>query len=201
MHCEIDILRHGMTTAGAVFIGSTNAKLTDSGFTAMNEIMAHSARQYHQVICSPLKRCLDFARHYSKQQHLPLCIHSDLAELRFGLWETKSSELLYKENPIALSKFWHNPFEYTIPEGENMHDFHQRIIAAFTTIVSENMGKNILAVTHAGVISMLLYSLNTAKDKTLFDHQIPHASLTRLQISMEKEKITQSGKAEIIVTT
>ncbi len=182
MHCEIDLLRHGLTSAGHAFIGTTDAPLIKSGFEAMTESLARIKQDYDRIYSSPLSRCLSFAEDFAKRMSLPLSIKPGLAELYFGQWENKTSKQLHEQDPTALAAFWENPFTFQMPEGENLREFQHRVISQFTALAHCNRGKRILLVTHAGVIRMLLFYFNESKDKTLFDYEISHGSVTRLTV-------------------
>ena len=128
-HGIIDLLRHGETTAGKCFLGSTNATLTDKGWSQMHN--AVSEHIYDMVVTSPLLRCVDFAKDYSQQHNIPLLIEDDLHEIGFGQWEGKTSEQLWQSDQQALLDFWNDPFGNTPPDGEDMADFVARVNSCF----------------------------------------------------------------------
>lgn len=190
MQYEIDFLRHGETTAGAVFIGTSNACLSSAGFRAMsNSLAANTNKTYQQVLSSPLRRCLDFAKFYSQQQQLPLSIVDHWQELNFGDWENKSASDICDYDCTALSLFWRNPFRYHIPNGETLLNFQQRVSCALENLIS-SQPPSTLVISHAGVIRMLIYTLSTCQAKNIFEIQIPHASLNRLHIRYQNQKIS-----------
>lgn len=177
-HGIIDLLRHGETTAGKCFLGSTNAALTDKGWSQMHN--AVSDHVYDMVITSPLLRCVDFAKDYSEQQNIPLVIEDDLREIHFGRWEGKTSEQLWKNDQQALLDFWNDPFGNAPPEGEAMADFVARVNRCFSNITHELQNKNILLVAHAGVIKIIICSVLGINPGNMQKLTIDHGGMSRV---------------------
>ncbi|HEY9052116.1 MAG TPA: histidine phosphatase family protein [Gammaproteobacteria bacterium] len=176
-HGIIDLLRHGETTAGKCFLGSTNAALTDKGWSQMHN--AVSEHIYDMVITSPLLRCVDFARDYSQQRNIPLLVEEDLREIHFGLWEGKTSEQLWQSEQKTLVDFWKDPFANTPPQGEAMTDFVNRVNHCFNRITQEFQDKRILLVAHAGVIKVIISSALGILTGQMHKITIDHGGISR----------------------
>ena len=80
----IDLLRHGETTAGSCFLGSTDVTLSEQGWLQVQSAIDDQVYQY--VISSPLKRCVEFAKLFATNNDLPLTVEKDLREIHFGDW-------------------------------------------------------------------------------------------------------------------
>lgn len=177
-HGIIDLLRHGETTAGKCFLGSTNAVLTDKGWSQMHNAVSEPI--YDVVIASPLLRCVDFARDYSQQHNLPLLIEDDLREIHFGEWEGKTSEQLWQSDQKTLLDFWRDPFVNTPPQGESMTDFMARVNSCFNNVSEQFQNKNILLVAHAGVIKVMLCSVLGMNPGDMQKLTIDHGGMSRV---------------------
>lgn len=173
----IDLLRHGETTAGKCFLGSTNAILTDKGWSQMHHAVTEHI--YDMVITSPLLRCVDFAREYSRQHNIPLLIEDQLREIHFGLWEGKTTEQIWQSEQQALLDFWNDPFSHTPPQGEEMTDFVARVDSCYKNISQQFQNKNILLVAHAGVIKFIISSVLGIFPGKMHQITIDHGGMSR----------------------
>lgn len=177
-HGIIDLLRHGETTAGKCFLGSTNASLTEKGWQQMHN--AVSDHIYDMVLTSPLLRCVEFAKDYAEKYTLPLLIEDDLREIHFGLWEGKTSEQLWLSDQQALMDFWKDPFGNAPPEGEDMSEFVARVNKCFSNIWQQFQNKNILLVAHAGVIKVMICSVLGMNPGDMQKLTIDHGGMSRV---------------------
>ncbi len=177
LETTVDFLRHGEVSGGTYYRGSTDDPLTKLGWQQMQR--AVSEQDWEQIITSPLRRCLDFTKDRHKQTNIPFTTDPKWQEINFGYWEGKTAEQI---NSDALKRFYQDPMHNTPENAESYADFLARIEQAWKSLVIDHQGKNILVVTHAGVIrSLFILLLNLPIDK-VFNIQVDHASLTRFQI-------------------
>jgi len=102
----------------------------------------------------------------------PVEFDTDLQEVNFGRWEKKSfSEIAANESNL-VDQWASNPGSFAFPEGDAIIDFVNRIKKVHSKI-AQNDHKNILIVSHGGVIRLLLcLLLSIPLDKyLLFDVQ------------------------------
>jgi len=174
----IDLLRHGETTAGSCFLGSTDAPLSDLGWQQMQAVTNH--KKYNHIISSPLKRCADFAKQLTQKNNSALTIEDDLREIHFGDWETKTTEELWKTQQNELKTYWGDPISYTPPNAESFMDFQLRVNSVFKEITKKYKDERILLVVHAGVIRQIIsFVLSIPFTKTQQMH-IDHGGLARV---------------------
>jgi len=184
----IDLLRHGETTAGHRFIGSTDVALTEKGWQQMHKAI-QLAHDYDAVITSPLIRCLDFSKKITKLNDSSLDIKDDLRELHFGCWENKLSEELWVSDKELLERFWQNPVENTPLNAEALKDFNARVNTCFESILMKTKNKKLLIVSHAGVIKIILANILSIPLNKINNLNIAHASLSQIRLDVvEGEK-------------
>lgn len=174
----IDLLRHGETTAGHCFIGSTDAVLTETGWLQMQTGVAN--QHYDLVISSPLKRCIEFAQHYTARHAIACNIEPDFREYDFGEWEGKTSEELWATQRALLSDFWNDPYRHTPPGGERFQDFHNRVSLAMNKHMQAVNGKRLLLVAHGGVIRQIMMSLLNKSWQQAMKIPVGHGERLRL---------------------
>ncbi len=181
MLTTVDFLRHGEVQGGAYYRGSTDDRLTDTGWQQMRHAVA--GREWEVIISSPLLRCAEFAQQLKNQSNTALFIEPNWQEIYFGDWEGKTAEQINSEE---LLLFYQDPIHNTPNNAENLADFISRLNQAWESLLKEHAGKHVLVVSHAGVIRCLFnLFLNLPADK-IFNLQLDHASLTRFQCFNDK---------------
>ncbi|HED34833.1 MAG TPA: histidine phosphatase family protein [Gammaproteobacteria bacterium] len=185
----IDLMRHGVTTAGSCFLGVTDAPLTGQGWDQMQASVIHQS--YDQVVSSPLMRCAAFAKCYAREKDLPLRIERDLKEIDFGAWEGKTSAEIWETQQQLLSAFWGDPANNAPPGGEPYRLFQQRVGDAFKTLsvqsnaqsggVESNSESKCLIITHGGVIREVISSILCLPFEKLYCIHIDYAGITRIE--------------------
>lgn len=176
----IDLLRHGETTAGKCFIGSTDVRLSEQGWNQMQT--AFLADAYDLIISSPLLRCHDFAQYYAKQLNIPLQVNNAFREIDFGEWEGKTSDEIWASERESLSAFWQNPVSNSPPAGEALLTFKKRIMDAFNELLQANSQANILLVCHAGVIRIILSTLLGVDINNMQKLSVDHGAISRVHM-------------------
>ncbi|WP_439135337.1 histidine phosphatase family protein [Pseudomaricurvus sp.] len=196
----LDFLRHGEcqdlaedgsknSDSHAIFRGRTDSPLNECGWHQMNQAVQHwhaplteVNHEWDKVISSPLKRCRIFAEQLAEFLKLPSATEDALREIDFGDWDGRLIANIERESPDQLSRFWSQPAEFTPPNGEPLHDFHQRVMTAFAQLVKSETNKRCLIVCHGGVIrSILGHCLNMPLD-SLPRLAVPHACMTQIKI-------------------
>ena len=136
------------------------------------------AQRWQTVISSPLLRCKAFAETLSDQ----VVIASQFREISFGDWDGQLTEAVHQQTPQAVEAFWQNPADNTPPNGERLMDFQHRITDAWQTLIQQHQGKNILLVTHGGVIRLILAHVLQMPLRPVSFLSVPHGCLTQLKI-------------------
>ena len=181
---HIDLLRHGETQAGSVYLGRSDAPLSEHGFKQMAEALLDAPR-YHAVLSSPLVRCVAFAQDYAQQHGLPLHYDARFQEMDFGAWDGRSAAEIAAADPGVLENFWHDPVAFPPPQAEPLLSFQARVLAAWQELPARYPRQHVLLVTHGGVMRIILCHLQQRPLAGLLSLSVPHATLHR--VSMEHE--------------
>lgn len=175
----IHLLRHGEVAGGARLRGSQDDPLTDLGWRQMRAAVA--GVDCDQIVASPLLRCAEFAKEIAGQAGVPLRLDARLQEIYFGEWDGRSYSELMAEDPIAVSRFFADPFQHPPPGGESLQAFSGRVLGAFADLGSGEFGESPLVIAHGGVIRVLLWHLRDWPPERLLEIEVPHASLHTLR--------------------
>lgn len=177
------LLRHGACEGGQIFRGRTDSALTHEGARQMAEVLAgFKAGALDAVYSSPLKRCLQPARHFCQKRALPLQECAALAEIDFGDWEGEAVASVEQRAPKAITQFWRDPLNNPPPGAETLQQFQQRVTGQWQDIYERGRGQCNLIVTHGGVIRLILAQLLDMPLRPLSYIHVPHASLSHIAI-------------------
>ena len=153
----IDLLRHGEPAGGPRFRGTVDDPLSETGWMQLRAATADG--QWDRIVCSPLRRCREFAEVLADQRGLACRIEADFREISFGLWEGLTSAQVEADYGAALANFWNDPVAHPPPQGEPLADFCARVEAAWQRLIADAQGQRVLVVAHGGTIAMLLRSV------------------------------------------
>ena len=177
----ITLLRHGEVELGNVFCGSTNPALSDTGWSQMQKSI-EDEESWDKVISSPLQRCSEFAESLAVQEELEFITDERFQEIDFGDWDGISPQDILEGDPDTLNAWWKSPTRVIPPNGEAFLDFRSRVLKAFHEISENNKGGNLLLVTHAGVIRVVLMHILGMQDENLFRLNVDYASISRIRL-------------------
>jgi alpha-ribazole phosphatase len=182
---QLHLLRHGKTTAGSAYIGSTNVALTELGWQQMSS----SVEQYLSdniawdiIVSSPLQRCSGFAKKLADKLAVPLVLEQHLREYHFGDWENKTALEVMEQYPNKLEIFWQDPEANPPNNGEQLSDFSQRIDTVISQVKQNFAGKNVLLVCHGGVMRYLLSKEQQLPISSMLSFPVEHGQLVSVNL-------------------
>ncbi len=190
---SIYFLRHGLPQHDDHLRGIADFKLTETGFKQMEKSAKNIDLPIDVLISSPLKRCLGFAEDYGIKNNLDVIIEPAWQELNFGLWDGKPLTWIEENFPDKMRQYWEDPWQYTPPDGETLHEFGQRLDQAYAALISKYLGKNILVVTHSGVMRYMLYhfmDIVPHSTKIFAGLSLPYAALFKVKLTKHNDKIS-----------
>ncbi|MDP3724338.1 MAG: histidine phosphatase family protein [bacterium] len=184
-HTNFYIIRHGETQWNVErrIQGHSDSPLTKRGRTQASELGEHLLRiELHAVFSSDLGRAMKTAQIISHPLKLPIIPSPALRERRFahleGLPVTSLKSI--DDKLEALDAF--GQFTFTShPAIESDMDMMDRVMPFLETLSSQHNGKNILLVTHGGVIRCLLVHLKRATYKDLHHGAITNKALVHVR--------------------
>ena len=176
---HIFFLRHGECEDAGMVRGITNSSLTEFGRKQMEQaVLGQSA--WTDIVCSPLSRCLNFARDIAGKEAVPLIIEPGFQEIDFGDWEGLSWQFLQREQPEAVQAYFENPLLNSTHSGEQYDKFLSRVLDAWCKLLPRLQGDRVLIVTHGGVIKSLLSSFLKIPMEAQTSLLVPHGCLSHL---------------------
>ncbi len=187
---QIDLLRHGETTAGKVYLGVTDAPLNGRGWQQMWQAV-EGQTHWQRITTSPLKRCREFATQLADRLNLPLTIEPRFQEMNFGHWDGYSAKDILAAEPTDLTRFWTDPLKHSPPEGESLLAVNKRVLNAWQELVLNQQHQ--LLITHGGPIRLLRCNTEQITLKEIMNLSVAHGQLHSVFIAnpIATDKLTQ----------
>lgn len=152
-------VRHGYTywNEEKKYQGFSDIGLNQQGIEEAEKLAKRlSVEKIDTIYASPLKRTVHTAQIVNENFNYEIHYRDCLKEINFGDWEGYTFEEIVKTYP-DLSKQWlDQPADMRPPNGENFRDLQERAVKVLHEIFDLNKGKNVLIVTHGGLISVLV---------------------------------------------
>ncbi len=185
----IDLLRHGEVAGGDLLRGCrTDQPLSDKGWTQLREAVAEGDG-WQRVVCSPLRRCREFAEETAQRLDLPLRVEQGLRELDFGAWDGMPMQRLWAEHGESAGAFLQDPMSLTPPEAEHITEFRDRVVTAWESVLADHAGEHLLLVAHGGVNRVILGHVLAMPLNALFRVEVPHACMSRVRAGVGDARV------------
>jgi len=159
------LVRHGKDD-DTVRGGWSQQPLTDEGKAQTDELanfVQKSNLEIKHIYSSDLQRAMQTAQPVSDKLHLPVIPMPEFREVNNGDLAGMKNDLASKMYP---GLYWNTlGWEQQYPGGESPKEFYERISTAwdaFQKMVLEQ-NENVMLVTHAGVINVILSIVNGEK--------------------------------------
>lgn len=193
MQFFVYVLRHGKPEGENRLRGHTDFAITAEGLAQMHD----SAKQINQVdyvITSPLRRCSDFAQEIASQRSVECEANHAWKEMHFGDWDGLKPEHLWNDDIDGFRHFSESPWQANVPNGEAVEAFDKRVSNAWLDLLNQHKGKNLLLVTHGGVMKQLTRQLlDMPKNADYLRRlQFPYAALLTISVYMENNQFWPS---------
>jgi phosphoserine phosphatase len=190
---KLYLTRHGETEWNQLkkMQGRMDSPLTSKGIQqakALSERLQDVPIQ--RIYSSPSRRAVHTAEIIRGKRPISIHKHEDLYEMHLGHWEGQTLSQLEKTDPDSYKRFWSDPAQYRPAEGETYQEIQQRVLRFLSYLKCNHPDDNILIVTHAVVLKVLLAHLEQREWKRLWDKPfIPGGSLTIVEVQGEQATI------------
>ncbi len=138
------------------------------------------------VYSSPLLRTRTTAAAIYEPKHIPLRVLNDLHEVNCGPWEDRTWGDIRYTDPEQLENFNYHFDRWHVNGAESAEDVRERMLGALHTIVLEQEGKTVAAVSHGMASRILLGTLRGMSLKEISE-RFPHGDNTAVSL-IEYEK-------------
>ncbi len=181
---HIYLLRHGKPEGSPALYGQTDVGVSSIDTSAACDYLLNGVFDFEKVLTSPLRRCCELAELLvNRKPSLSFQVAPAFQEMSFGMLDGVPFDDAQESWP-QLEAFWENPSQNTLPDGELLGDFYERVASAWK-VLTDTEDKNTLIVCHGGTIRMILAHVlqldwrNSALFSTL---SIGYHSITHIEL-------------------
>ncbi len=190
---KITLVRHtSLDIAPHICYGQSDVDVSakfDDELQLLQEKLAKNT--FDAVYSSPLLRCHKLAQALCVDASFGVAsndikLDARLKELHFGDWELSPWDAI----PRETFDVWANDYaNLAPPNGETFSQLHVRAKSFVEEISSHSQGKNILVVTHGGLIRALIAEVLQMPLKGLFRISIDYASISHISFEHAVPKV------------
>ncbi|AYL60685.1 MULTISPECIES: adenosylcobalamin/alpha-ribazole phosphatase [Citrobacter] len=156
------LVRHGETEANiaGLYSGHAPTPLTERGIVQAQSLSGLLRNvPFDNVLCSELERARHTTQLILAERDVPVCVMPELNEMFFGDWEMRHHRDLAREDAENYA-VWCNDWQNATPtNGEGFQAFSQRVERFIAQLAEYKDSKNLLVVSHQGVLSVLVARL------------------------------------------
>ncbi|MBM4207219.1 MAG: alpha-ribazole phosphatase [Gammaproteobacteria bacterium] len=174
---DIFLIRHTKTAAiNGLCYGQTDVALADTFIEETQAVVNKLASLSNGclIYSSPLSRCLRLAETFRR----PVVVDQRLREVNFGDWEG----IRFDEIDQQTLRHWTEHFvTQPPPNGECFNDLCQRVGVFWDELIAAQPAKQVILITHAGVIRALLAHVLQLPPRNAFSMQVDAGSVHKLR--------------------
>lgn len=177
-------MRHGQSTwneQGRVQ-GQLDPSLSELGSAQAEALVGRLGQQlWAGFYSSDLARCRETAAPLAAQLGVEPVLMPELREIFLGQWEGLTRQEMASRYPSQWARWMAEPDWDVVPGGEGTGAFERRVEAALDVLLSRHPTGDILAITHGGVVQVLLARVLGRAPKGPFPFVVANASVTVLE--------------------
>lgn len=182
---RIDLIPSAAVDAGEVFCGSLDSPISNDGLKELKKAVRRKSG-WEVVLTSPKERCTRFAEWLAQKHELPLQSDKAFCEMDFGEWEGLFPHQVLENAEDQLLLWWSDPALAKPPKGEAFGAFHKRVLRGWQQLLKQHKGKNVLLITHPGVLRVILSEVLGMPSQNFFALHVEHGTLSSVQVTHDE---------------
>ena len=149
---KLYVVRHGetMENANNCLVGRINSSLTSKGKEQAKQVSNYfKDKKIDLIVSSPLDRCKETAQIISN--NLPIIYSDKLLGRDHGEFTGKPRD------SINFDEYWNYKKNIQYEKAESVKDLYNRVATLIDDLKEKYKDKNIIIVTHSGIMRVLYY--------------------------------------------
>lgn len=195
MKTKIYFVRHGETVWNTErrYQGWTDIELSDVGIKQA-ELLGERFKNINidKIYVSPLKRAIQTAEPISKVTGITPIITENFKEINFGEWEGGTVSELTEKYGETFTKFFENPPAHPFPGDGSFKNVEKRIIKGLEKIFNEDKEKNVVIVSHGGLLKIMCLYLMELSGDFYRKIWIDNASISLIEVNDKGKKLLRT---------
>ena len=150
---KLYVVRHGETLENAnnCLVGRLNSSLTEEGINQAKKVSEYfKDKNIDLIVSSPLDRCKQTSEIISNE-NIPIIYSDSLLGRDHGEFTGKPKE------SINFDEYWNYNKNIKYEKAESVKDLYNRVAKLVEEIKEKYYDKNIIIVTHSGIMRVLYY--------------------------------------------
>lgn len=150
---KLYVVRHGETLENAnnCLVGRLNSSLTEEGINQAKKVSEYfKDKNIDLIVSSPLDRCKQTSEIISNE-NIPIIYSNSLLGRDHGEFTGKPKE------SINFDEYWNYNKNIKYEKAESVKDLYNRVAKLVEDIKEKYKDKNIIIVTHSGIMRVLYY--------------------------------------------
>ena len=150
---KLYVVRHGETLENAnnCLVGRINSSLTNEGINQAKKVSVYfKDKNIDLIVSSPLDRCRQTSEIISNNK-IPIIYSDSLLGRDHGEFTGKPKE------SINFDEYWNYNKNIQYKKAESVQDLYNRVAKLVEEIKEKYAGKNVIIVTHSGIMRVLYY--------------------------------------------
>ena len=161
---RIIIIRHGQTAwnegEGERFRGRAELELDERGFSqARATVVRIASWKVEAVYSSPLRRTLSTAKTLAEPLKLKVHTLEGLIDIDYGKWQGITLKEAAADDSLLYELWLKSPHLVTFPQGENLEQVRERVVAALDSLILKHQEQTIVLVSHKVICKVLFCHL------------------------------------------
>lgn len=207
-HRKVILVRHGETDWNAAkrFQGHTDIPLNPLGIQQAQALASHF-RVLEKAMQRPLaQRCIssDLARAHDTARILwadgaKIHLERNLRERDYGDLSGLTGDEMEALHPEAFRGLKARKAHSSLPGGESLHEFNQRVLGAFEALLTAHPEEDLLLVAHGGVLDCIYRHCKAEPLEKQREWLLPNAALNVVQAPKDAAQLGQAGALRILL--
>lgn len=154
---ELLLVRHAETDLAGTFCGHCDPPVNARGYEQIADLLDRlRSETIDAVYTSDLQRARTTAEALAGYFGVPCISMGGLREINFGAWEGLTWDQIEATHPEYAARWLELYPQLAAPDGERFDAFEARVHAALDTLLHHREHRQIVIVTHAGVLRSIL---------------------------------------------
>ena len=183
MTTTVYVVRHAESESNrdGVFAGAADPPLTDLGRRQARALASRlSSVTLDSIISSDLARSRETAEAVVAGRDLPLRCDARLREMHYGEWEGLTGEVVKNRYQDQWQALLNPTADFHPPGGESLAELRLRMLAVYSEVVSDQVDRSTLLVTHGNAAQALVAALLDLPYSASWRLKIANVGLTRI---------------------
>ncbi len=191
------LVRHGQTywNVEQRMQGWKDSSLTDIGINQAEQLSESLKNEKFNVIyTSSSGRAMQTSKILKDNRDIKIIKDDNLREVNFGSWDGCLFSDLENKFPKDFNLLKENPHLFQSPLGESFLIAQNRVLFAINRIILNHFGENVLIISHAIVIKLIIFYYKKQHIKDIWNTPpIEQTSLSIIEIDNRFVNIVQYG--------